>query len=177
MLIAIDPGHGGRDKGASYYGVKEKDINLAISFFLGYELKLKNCDVIFTRSIDTTVSLKTRIQKVIEYDVDLFISIHCDAFDNFNVNGMTVFTCKDCSGAEVILANKITHSLQISFPDHRSRGIKEADFYVLKHNPFPAILVECEFLSNPVQNSFLQKPENQVRLAQSIANGIKKQLS
>ena len=172
MLIVIDPGHGGKDKGASYYGLNEKDINLAISLFLGYELKSDNHDVIFTRSIDTTLSLKARIQKIIEYDIDLFISIHCDAFDNSKVIGMTIFTRKNCSGAEIILANKISHNLQTSFPDHRSRGIKEADFYILTQNPFPAILIECEFLSNPIQNNFLQKPENHVRLAKSIARSI-----
>lgn len=172
MLIVIDPGHGGRDKGASYYGVNEKDINLAISFFLGYELRINNHEVILTRSIDTTVSLKARIQKIVEYDVDLFISIHCDAFDNSKVSGMTTFTRKDCSGAEIVLVNRISQGLQTSFSDHRNRGIKEADFYVLTNNPFPAVLVECEFLSNPVQNNFLRKSENQVRLAQSITKSI-----
>lgn len=172
MLIAIDPGHGGSDAGASYFGINEKDINLAISLFLGYELQLKNHNVIFTRSIDTHVSLKTRLQKLIEYDIDLFISIHCDAFTNSKVMGMTTFTRKYRSGVEANLASKISYGLQTSFSDHRNRGIKEVDFYVLKNNPFPAILIECEFLSNPIQNIFLQKSENQVRLAKSIAKSI-----
>lgn len=172
MLIAIDPGHGGRDKGASYFGIDEKDINLAISFYLGYELQLKNHEVIFTRSTDTTVSLKTRIQKIIEHNPDLFISIHCDAFNNSKVVGMTTFTRKNCNKTEIILSNEISHSLQSFFPDHRHRGIKEANFYVLINNPFSAILVECEFLSNSIQNNFLRKPENQIRLAKSIARGI-----
>lgn len=176
MLIAIDPGHGGKDKGASHYGINEKDINLAISLFLSYELRLLQHEVILTRSIDTTVSLRTRLQKVIECDVDLFISIHCDAFTNSKVNGMTTFICKDCNILETNFATNINNSLQTSFPDHRNRGIKKANFYVLTNNPFPAILIECEFLSNPIQNLFLQKVENQVRLAKCITNGIVCQL-
>lgn len=172
MLIVIDPGHGGVDKGASHYGINEKDINLAISLFLGYELELLRHEVILTRSIDTTLSLKARLQKVIECDVDLFISIHCDAFTNSKVNGMTTFTRKKCSDIETNFANNINNKLQFSFPDHRNRGIKEANFYVLTNNPFPALLIECEFLSNSIQNLFLQKSENQVRLAKNLARGI-----
>lgn len=172
MLIAIDPGHGGKDKGASYLGVDEKTLNLSISLFLGFILRAKNHTVVFTRTIDTYVALKTRVQKIIEYDVNLFVSIHCDAFNNPKVAGMTTFTRKQPSKIEKSFNVKISNSLQSTFPDHRNRGIKEANYYVLTSNPFPAILVECEFLSNPVQNNFLSKPENQLRLVQSIANGI-----
>lgn len=172
MLVAIDPGHGGNDRGAQYGGINECDVNLSISFCLGYELRLKGHEVIFTRTLDIPVLLETRVKGMIEHDPDLFISIHCDAFTDLTVEGMTIYTRKNCSGDELIYANKISNSFRTSFPTHKHRGIKEANFQVLMSNPFPAILVECEFLSNNVQREFLRRPENHILLANSLVKGI-----
>ena len=58
------------------------------------------------------------------------------------------------------------------FPDHRDRGVKSADFAVLRLTRMPAILVEAEFLSNPKQLEFLADTEHQKRMARAIARGV-----
>ena len=79
-VIVIDPGHGGKDPGAIYYGVKEKDINLAIAKDL-YSLLAKNprFKVYLTRKGDYFVSLKDRQIFTSKVRADLFISIHTNA--------------------------------------------------------------------------------------------------
>ncbi len=79
-VIVIDPGHGGKDPGAIYYGVKEKDINLAVARDL-YSLlsKDKRFKVYLTRKGDYFVSLKERQIFTSKVGADLFISIHTNA--------------------------------------------------------------------------------------------------
>jgi len=80
-VIVLDAGHGGRDPGAiGYNGIREKDINLAITLKLA---QLLNEDgrfkVILTRKDDTFVPLDERAKKALRNRADLFISIHANA--------------------------------------------------------------------------------------------------
>ena len=59
-----------------------------------------------------------------------------------------------------------------AFPDHDNRGVREADFTVLRETAMPAVLIETEFLTNPSQLRFLADPRNQHRMAQAIAEGV-----
>ncbi len=83
-VVMIDPGHGGRDTGTpgtGRYKTTEKDIALDVSVALGkmLESKLENVKVVYTRKTDIFPSLNGRAQVANKKDVDLFISIHCNA--------------------------------------------------------------------------------------------------
>jgi N-acetylmuramoyl-L-alanine amidase len=69
-------------------------------------------------------------------------------------------------------ADIVRKQLLTYFPYHRHRDIKKSDFYVLRETHCPAVLVECEFLSNPDTRKFLKKPEHQRRLAQCLKRSI-----
>jgi N-acetylmuramoyl-L-alanine amidase len=71
------------------------------------------------------------------------------------------------NAAQVILRRMLR-----SFPDHKNRGVKEANFTVLRLTRMPAVLVECEFLTNPRQLVFLADQGNQDGLADAIGRGI-----
>lgn len=80
--IVLDPGHGGRDWGATgVTGVREKDITLGITLKLGrlIQKNLKDVRVIYTRKTDTFVELDRRGQIANEAGGKLFISIHCNS--------------------------------------------------------------------------------------------------
>ncbi|WP_299547526.1 N-acetylmuramoyl-L-alanine amidase [Seonamhaeicola sp.] len=84
FVIMIDPGHGGRDSGTpgtGRYKATEKDIALDVSLALGKMIKqkLKNVKVVYTRDKDVYPTLNGRAVKANKKDVDLFISIHCNA--------------------------------------------------------------------------------------------------
>lgn len=84
FVIMIDPGHGGRDPGTpgtGRYKTTEKDIALDVSLALGKMIKdkLSNVKVVYTREKDIFPSLSGRSVKANKNEVDLFISIHCNA--------------------------------------------------------------------------------------------------
>ena len=138
---------------------------------LAYELQLMGYGTILTREQDIYVSLRKRVEKSNEAKADMFISIHCDAWHKKTASGMTVHRAPvSIEGSKC--AEEIVRQFHIFFPDHRQRGSRSSKFYVLTKTNMPAILCELEFLSNPKTCAFLDKPENQRRLAKAIAKGI-----
>lgn len=170
--IIIDPGHGGEDNGAVWEYVEEDDINLGVSFLLRYELIQRDIKVLMTRETDESVPLHVRTDYANRMQADLFVSIHCDAFHKTTASGMSVHVHPECSFASLETAGKIKRMLAARFPDNRNRGVRKSDFHVLRHTKMPAVLIECEFLSNPETRRFLRKPENQLGLARAISKGI-----
>lgn len=172
-LIIIDPGHGGHaDSGASWGFTDESDINLSISYLLRCELNQRGHEVCMTRERDVQVLLSERVACANNRNAGLFVSIHCDAFHKETAQGMSVHIHPNCSKQSKRIARSVLIALVDMFPDHRNRGIKQSNFYVLGSTKMPAILCECEFLSNPETRKFLKEPENQLDLARAIAKGI-----
>ena len=92
MVIAIDPGHGGTDSGASYGGIEEKTINLKIAQYLKtYLEQYVGVQVYLTRSTDTYLELSERVQNATLNGSDVFISIHNNASTNLSTRGSMVF--------------------------------------------------------------------------------------
>ena len=93
-LIVIDPGHGGKDPGASSKsGLREKDITLAAAMALRDELlKSKRYDVALTRSTDVFIELEDRVTKARNLGADLFIALHADAGPKPSTSGASVYT-------------------------------------------------------------------------------------
>lgn len=99
FVLIIDPGHGGKDHGASENGIKEKDINLAVAKYLAklLEKKKDNIKVVMTRDKDNFITLQRRADIANENKGNLFISIHTNSVDKSNKNrknisGSSVYT-------------------------------------------------------------------------------------
>ena len=176
--IMIDPGHGGdKDNGAVYGFVEEDDTNLSIAYLLRCELQAQRHIVSMTREKDEEVFLSERTIFANEIKSDLFVSIHCDAYHKETARGMTVHVSPNSSKTSKKVAYNIQQALSDMFPQHRSRGIKQSNFYVLRQTKMPAVMIECEFLSNPETRKFLHEPENQLALARAITIGINRSYS
>ena len=111
ITIALDPGHGGEDPGATgAAGTREKDIVLSIAKRLKFKLEeLPNMRVMLTRDADFFVPLGTRVEKARAVDADLFVSLHADAFVEPSARGSSVFVLSEkgaSSTAARWLANK-----------------------------------------------------------------------
>ena len=93
MIIAIDPGHGGKDPGAiGRKGTREKDVTLAV----GKKLKtlINNTPgykAVLTRERDQFVVLRNRVKKAREHRADLFLSLHADSFHSPKAKGASVY--------------------------------------------------------------------------------------
>ncbi len=97
MVIALDPGHGGQDPGASSQSdVQEKDVVLAYALALKQALlSTGRYDVVMTREGDKFVRLQDRVKLARDKKADLFIAIHADTLDDPDVRGTTVYTVSD----------------------------------------------------------------------------------
>lgn len=97
ITIAIDPGHGGEDPGATGRGgSREKDVVLAIAKRLKAKIEQQpNMRVMLTRDADYFVPLNVRVQKARAVQADLFMSVHADAFVNSSARGSSVFVLSD----------------------------------------------------------------------------------
>jgi len=91
--IVIDPGHGGKDPGASYYGIQEKDVVLDVAQELYKQIKqqYKDIDVYMTRNRDVFIPLEARTAFANRKKADMFISIHVNAAPNRNARGVETF--------------------------------------------------------------------------------------
>lgn len=111
IVIAIDPGHGGKDSGAiGSKGTKEKDIVLAISKRLARLVDQEpGMRSYMTRDNDTFITLRQRIRRARENGADMFISIHADAFHKRSARGSSVYVLSErgaSSEAAQILADR-----------------------------------------------------------------------
>jgi len=97
VTIALDPGHGGEDPGATgATGIHEKDIVLEIAKRLKGKLEeLPNTRVMLTRDADFFVPLGQRVEKARKVQADLFVSIHADAFIQPSARGSSVFVLSE----------------------------------------------------------------------------------
>lgn len=175
MKICIDPGHGGRDKGSTGRINKrpllEKNVVLIVALYLEVYLQQAGHRVYLTRRADRTLSLSARTRFANRHAVDLFISLHCNSAYTNKASGFETWI-HPYSDVARRYAQPIQAQLSKTFPTHKDRGIKEANFHVLRETRMPAVLVEMEFINNPVQARFLSSERNQKKIAAAIAGGI-----
>lgn len=101
--IVIDPGHGGKDPGASAFGLKEKNIVLNIAKRLAPILKKKTgAEVILTRNTDKYIPLEERTAIANTNEADLFISLHINAHPSPKVHGLETYYLNLSTNAEAM---------------------------------------------------------------------------
>ena len=176
-IICLDAGNGGKDPGASYGGVAEKDIALKVVKLIGEALENRAL-VYYTRTGDTYPELSERCRRANSVKADLFVSIHCNSAANAQATGFEVWTSNGQTKSDPI-ATKIYNSVKDVFPGAKYRSDmsdgdpdKEADYYVLCNTTMPAVLVELGFISNAVDRANLTNSVWQRKMAQTIAAAI-----
>lgn len=176
-IIVIDPGHGGSNPGATQYGMRESDNNLAVGLKLKKLLEDSGAKVIMTRDTDSSVAeegvqlkqeLQARVDLVDTNNADVFISLHTNANDNTDVHGAMTFYYNDMSK---ILANDIQISL-IKLTKATDKGTEKENFYVLRNNEVPAVLIEMGFITNENEAIKLNDDIYRNELVSGIYRGI-----
>lgn len=97
IVVAVDAGHGGHDSGAvGPSGIREKDVVLEIARKVAGELnKLRGIRAVLTRSEDFFIPLRDRTRIARDNNVDMFISVHADAYRDQRAGGSSVFVLSD----------------------------------------------------------------------------------
>lgn len=170
--VFLDPGHGGKDSGAvGYYGSYEKNIVLPIGLKLR-EMLLKNgIDIMMSRTSDTFPTLADRANMANNWNSDLFVSLHTNSAGGATtVYGLETFHFPgSVPGWDVA---SIIQSYLIRNTGAKDRGVKSADYYVLRETNMTSVLVEFGFMTNPQEESKLNTDSYQTVCAQSVADGI-----
>ena len=176
--IYIDPGHNasGADTGAVGYGLKEQDVSVQIGVLLrnmlinsGQTVKMSRDSITDTVSSSLNGSLAYRYNSANDWNADIFVSIHCNAA-NTKAYGCETYYCTGSTQgralAECVQPNMAAET------ERYNRGVKSANFAVIKHTNMPAILVETAFIDNYDDNRFLASEDGKYKCATAIYKGI-----
>ncbi|WP_088006480.1 N-acetylmuramoyl-L-alanine amidase family protein [Indiicoccus explosivorum] len=175
MKIIVDAGHGPETRGKrSPDGtMREYHFNAGVAATLKKLLLQAGQTVIFTHQADRDVPLYERVRLANRMKGDVFVSIHANAFGTaFNsAGGIETYVYTRPLMESTLLADAI-HSRLVSTAGLRDRGIKKADFAVLRETVMPAVLLECGFMTNRGELALLKSGSYRQRCADAIAAGL-----
>ena len=171
-IIVIDPGHGGNssEDHVGPTGLREKDVNLQISLRLGELLRQAGAEVHETRTEDIYVSLSQRAKLANTIRPNFFLSIHQNAFANPNISGSEVYHYRGDRDGEA-LAGMILKELTAQLGT-AERGVKTADFYLLREVKTTALQIEVAYITNPQEEEKLKADASIEAAANAIAKGL-----
>ncbi|RPA60791.1 hypothetical protein EF384_04305 [Aerococcus agrisoli] len=195
--IFLDPGHGGYESGAYYYGVAEKDINLSVANKVRKLLTDAGYIVYQSRLNDTAVELYDRPDIANNSYQDIFVSVHHNAMPGSSagyVSGIETYYYEYTPGEEYLpkttdkyvyreainperrdlsieLATFI-HNAALEATGALDRGVRENDFVVNREAVMPSVLLELGYMSQWNEFSKLITDSYQNKLASAIAKGI-----
>ncbi|MBQ9549770.1 MAG: N-acetylmuramoyl-L-alanine amidase [Lachnospiraceae bacterium] len=183
LTVCIDPGHGGKDDGATGNGITEKNMNLTIAKKVGKYLEKKGAKVYYTRDDDTYVSLTDRTDYADDKDCNLFVSIHCNSAESSDSNGTEVYYSVKSKYAKHKLANEISSAVSNALGTKNigsktRTGNKGDDYYSVIRTAaakgIPGLIVEHAFLSNSSDAGKLKDDDKLDDMAKAEAEAIYK---
>src|SRR4029077_3554380 len=170
--VVIDPGHGGLDRGGiPGQSVPEKMVALDTALRLQRLLQGAGLRTVMTRTTDVFVPLSVRSAIANAQSDAIFVSIHYNAARRSSARGIETYS-ENNRGA--VLAARIQRQI-VTRVSTENRGIRSAEYYVLRNCRLPAVLVECGFLTNPVEAQLALTPDYRETVAEQIAGGITEQ--
>ncbi len=174
FTVVIDPGHGGRDPGATAAdGTSEKEITrwIAEMVFLRL-LEHPHLRVVLSRQGDEYVFPSDRVLEANRLGAHLYVSIHCNAHSQAGISG--VETLVDDGDGPASASWRLAELLQryvATQTGAEDRGVKQAPLFI-RHATMPAALLEVGFLTNRYEAKLLESLSYQSRIADAICEAI-----
>ncbi|MEH2321801.1 N-acetylmuramoyl-L-alanine amidase [Nostoc sp.] len=171
--IVLDPGHGGKETGASGpTGYLEKDVNLVVSKLLRDELVKRGATVVMTREDDRELSLVERQAIISREEPAIAISIHHNSLpddgDAEKIKGFAAFWYQpQAHNLAIFLQKYVVKKL-----GRPSYGVFWDNLALTRPTAAPSVLLELGFMSNPDEFEQVVNPEEQKKIANAIAQGI-----
>ncbi len=171
-LIVIDAGHGGSDPGAVGCSLEEANVVLDVSTRLRTELERAGIRVALTRDVDEFVGLSARASFANSMSADGFVSVHSNANAGTPATGTETFISNSAGARSLELATLLQAGM-ISAWGLRDRGVKRADFVVVRDTTMPAALAELAFTNNcAVDATRLASATDRQAMAEAQARAI-----
>ncbi|WP_391116953.1 N-acetylmuramoyl-L-alanine amidase [Psychrobacillus sp. L3] len=175
MKIMLDAGHGPETPGKRTPDGKMREFEFNQVVVQLMKMELQKCGVIVLLShLGTSdVPLIERTTLANKLGVNAFISIHANAFGSSwnDVSGIETFTYTKPSSHSKILSKLIQDSM-CSTTKRTNRGVKRANFAVLRDTKMPAVLVECGFMTNRAEAALLQSASYRNLCSNAMAHAI-----
>lgn len=182
VTVVIDAGHGGNDPGkVGINNLLEKDINLKIAMYLKTYLTANDVRVIMTREKDESLSTSTSNSKtsdlsnrkeiMFENNPVVAVSIHQNSYPAQSVHGAQVFYGQNHQNSKLLAEILQKHLLDMDKSNHR-KAKSNNSYYLFTNNPYATVIVECGFLSNPEEASWLNDSDYQKKIAWHLHLGI-----
>ncbi|WP_442948117.1 N-acetylmuramoyl-L-alanine amidase [Nostoc sp.] len=173
LKIVLDPGHGGKETGASGpTGYLEKDLNLVVSKLLRDELVKRGATVVMTRQDDRELSLAERQAIISQEEPAIAISIHHNSLpddgDAEKTKGLGAFWYQPQAQNLAIFLQKYVVK-KVGKPSY---GVFWDNLALTRPTAAPSMLLELGFMSNPDEFEQIVNPEVQKKTANAIAQGI-----
>ncbi len=157
IRIFIDQGHNpqGINAGAEGFGYREQDITYQVGVYLAnllredgrFAVRLSRNTPEEVLGTSNATSLAARVNAANNWGADYFISIHCNANENPNVNGTEVYVYRDPSTA-ASLAQDVLDGI-VERMGTKDNGVRvNSSLYVLRRTRMPSILVELAYITN-----------------------------
>src|SRR5207253_1010193 len=170
--VVVDAGHGGKDNGAyRRFGGAEKVATLDVAKRVARKLHESDLKIVMTRSTDVFIPLDQRVAIENAQRNSIFVSIHFNDSRRRAIHGFETYYH---SGDSVDLARRIQSKLT-TISRGSDRGVRSANFRVLRLAAYPAVLVECGFLSNRADGKQARDSDYRDLLADKIAEAIVEQ--
>ncbi|MBE9109911.1 N-acetylmuramoyl-L-alanine amidase [Nodosilinea sp. LEGE 07298] len=171
--ILVDPGHGGDELGAlGPNGTPEKTPNLDVSLLLQAALEARGATVIMTRTDDSTVGVNDRPAQINQIEPTLALSIHYNALpdsgDALNTAGIGAFWFH----TQAHSLAQFLHDHLVAELDRPSYGVFWNNLALTRPHVAPSVLLELGFMINPTEFEWITDPQEQVRLAEALAEGV-----
>lgn len=175
MKIVLDAGHGPNTLGKRTPDgrLKEFQFNVRVAEEAKKLLVTDGHTILFTHEKDNDVPLAERVKLANRLRADLFVSIHANAYGtSFNsANGIETYTYTNPLPASKKLASFVHQSLLLA-TGRKDRGVKKANFFILRETVMPAILIECGFMTNREEAALLESERYRLSCARAVAFGI-----
>lgn len=176
--VGIDNGHGHNTLGKrtptmpNGKVIKEWEFNYPTAKKLGKLLKYNGFNIIYVSDTEEDTPLKDRATIANKSNVDILVSIHYNAFQSIwgNHGGIETYHYPSSTNGKK-LAGYVQEEL-IKETGLRDRGVKAANYYILKETKMPSILCECGFMDNFKEAKLMLDKEYQMKCARAIAKGI-----
>jgi N-acetylmuramoyl-L-alanine amidase len=167
--VVIDAGHGGSDAGGIRQNlIPEKGVALDVARRLRAQLANAGLRTVMTRNSDVFIPLGTRVSIANAQSRAIFVSIHFNSALRVGARGIETYYS---APSGIPLARRIQTNLMTT-TSGENRGIKRANYYVLRKTKCTAVLVECGFLTNPQDAALASSASYRERLATQIARAI-----
>ena len=164
--IFIDFGHGGSDPGAVAQ-IRESQYTLSYGLELGRALTQLGFDIAYSRTSDVDVSLSQRCALANNFGADYFVSVHFNAGGG---HGIETYALAPGGRAE-ILANAVQKELIVQ-TNSTNRGVKFANFQVLRDTSMPAILIEGGFVDSDSDSAMIPTEDYRRKYVRAVTRAI-----